>query len=110
MPKKLVGLVCIVLMLGSLLFAGIGAASAQECNPNHPETCECDPNHQGQCPYHGGGHAPPNAPTGASFFPVGETQPRTDFGPNAAPIVLIGLAVFGGLLVVRALVLSARRS
>jgi hypothetical protein len=93
-----------LLLVVALVFVVPSLASAQTCNPNHPETCSphptptCNPYHPETCPSPTGTH------TGAAFF-VGETTPSV--GADLMPIAWVALAVLGLGFVVRRIITTA---
>jgi hypothetical protein len=101
-----------LLLVVALVLVVPSLASAQTCNPNHPETCspspsphpsppDCDPYHPETCP------SPTNTHTGAAFF-VGDTTPSV--GSDVMPIVWVALAVLGlGFVVRRIITTSSER-
>jgi hypothetical protein len=105
MDRKRTTHIWMLLLVVALVFVVPALATAQSCNPNHPETCspsphpsDCNPYHPETCP------SPTNTHTGAAFF-AGETTPS-----NTSDLMLAGwvtLGVLGLAFVVRRLILNA---
>lgn len=85
----------------ALMFLVPGVAQAQECNPNHPETCECNPYHPETCPEPSPTHG------GAAFFVAEKSGPSV--GSDLKLAGLVALAVVGLALVTRLVIANARR-
>jgi hypothetical protein len=107
MRRRARALVVVVLAVAAILFVP-GLGGAEECNPNHPETCggqpppACNPDHAETCPYPGG-HAPTARQAGI-LFPTGAEREAATAGPGAAPVglALAGAGLLGALVARRA--------
>jgi hypothetical protein len=104
MDRKRTVHVLVLLVVVAMVFLVPSVASAQTCNPNHPETCSpgptptCNPYHPETCPSPTGTH------TGAAFF-VGDTAPSV--GSDLMPIVWMALGVLGLGFVVRRIITTS---
>jgi hypothetical protein len=106
MDRKGNARIWMLLLVVAFVFVVPSLASAQTCNPNHPETCSpsptpphCDPYQPETCP------TPTH--TGAAFF-VGDTTPG--IGSDLMPIVWVALGVLGLGFVVRRIINTSSTS
>ena len=100
MHGKRSALLWVLLLAVAALLLVPGLGQAQECNPNHPETCECDPYHPDTCPTETATH-------GAAFMVAEKSDPGVASDLKLAGV--IALAVIGVALVTRMLITNASR-